>query len=378
MKTLLTAAIASFGLAVALSSSAWAQDTGEFVSFEGTADRNILLAGGNVRVEADIAEDVVVAGGEITIRGQITKDILAAGGDILVDATVGEDVRVAGGDIVVRGTIGGDVLAAGGDVRLARDLTIAGRLDAAAGNLDIDADVAGDARVAGGRVNLGGSFGGDVDATGETIRVLGGAHIAGDFVYRSLNEAEIDPNARIDGDVTFIRSDATDEFLGGAFAGVGAGSLLFLIGLIVLGGVVILWFPGAVRDVTRDMRARPGRALAVGAAVFIGTPLLAILLAISFIGFPVTIFLVGLFLAGLFAAYLAVALTLGQLILRRFRGEDSVGFWGRVGALALGILILAVAGFIPILGPIVTIVALMLGFGAMTLQVVGSRPASAI
>lgn len=378
MKTLLTAVLASFGLAVAMPSGALGQDAGEFVSFEGSADRNILLAGGNVRVDADVAEDVVVAGGEITIRGQITKDVLAAGGDILVDAMIGEDLRVAGGEVVVRGTIGGDVLAAGGDVRLARDLKITGRLDAAAGTLDVDGDVAGDARVAGGRVNLGGTFGGDVDATGETIRVHAGAHIMGDFVYRSLNEAEIDPNARIDGDVTFIRSKATDEFLGGAFAGVGAGSLLFLIGLIVLGGAVILLVPDAVRNVTNSVRSRPGRALAVGAAVFVGIPILAVLLAISIIGFPVTIFLVGLFLAGLFAAYLAVALVLGQLILRRFRGEGRGGFWGRIGALALGILILAVAAFIPVLGPIITIVALMMGFGAMTLQIVGSRPAATI
>ena len=112
--------------------------------------------------------------------------------------------------------------------------------------------------------------------------------------------------------------------------------------------------------------------------MFVGIPILAVLLAISIIGFPVTIFLVGLFLAGLFAAYLAVALVLGQLILRRFRGEGRGGFWGRIGALALGILILAVAAFIPVLGPIITIVALMMGFGAMTLQIVGSRPAAAI
>lgn len=112
--------------------------------------------------------------------------------------------------------------------------------------------------------------------------------------------------------------------------------------------------------------------------MFVGIPILAVLLAISIIGFPVTIFLVGLFLVGLFAAYLAVALVLGQLILRRFRGEGRGGFWGRIGALALGILILAVAAFIPVLGPIITIVALMMGFGAMTLQIVGSRPAAAI
>jgi len=378
MKILLTTAVASLGFFVALSSTSLGQDTGEFVSFEGPADRNILLAGGNVRVDAVAAEDVVVAGGEITIRGQISKDVLAAGGDILIDADIQEDLRVAGGDVVVRGTVGGDVLAAGGDVRLARDLKVAGRIDAAAGDLEIDAEIAGDARVAGGRIILSGTFGGDVDATGETIKVQSGAHIAGDFVYRSRSEAEIDPGARIDGDVTFIRSLATDEMFGGMFAGLGAGSLLFLIGLVVLGGVVILLVPEAVRNVSRDVRARTGRALAIGAAVFIGIPVLAVLLAITIIGIPVTIFLVGLFLAGLFAAYLSVALVVGQVILRKVRGERNGGFWSRVGALALGLLILAVAALIPVLGPIITIAALMIGFGAMAMQIIGNRPSATI
>ena len=165
---------------------------------------------------------------------------------------------------------------------------------------------------------------------------------------------------------------------GGMFASLGAGSLLFLIGLVVLGGIVILLVPEAVRNVSRDVRARTGRALAIGAAVFIGIPVLAVLLAITIIGFPVTIFLVGLFLAGLFAAYLAVALVVGQVILRKFRGERNGGFWSRVGALALGLLILAVAALIPVLGPIITIAALMIGFGAMAMQIIGNRQSATI
>lgn len=373
MKTLIAVTYASLGLVLAFASPGLAQDVGEFVSQRGPADSNVYLAGENVAVDTDATDDVIVAGGDVTVRGRIAEDVIAAGGDVLIDATIGDDLRVAGGDVIVRGSVASDVNAAGGSVRLSRGMTVGKRLMAAGGSLDIDAEVGGDTSIGGGEIRLGGTFRGDVQVAGREIVVLPGAHILGDFTYRSLNEATIDPDARIDGDITFIRSDATDEIFGGAFAGIGAGTFFFLTGLVVLGAIHLLLFPNVARAVTRDMRDRPGRALLVGAAVFIGIPVLAFLLAISFIGFPVTIFLAGVFLAGLFAAYLSAALTVGQVLARLIKRDAEARFWPRIGALVVGLLVLSVAALIPFLGPIITIAALMLGLGALALQVSRAR-----
>jgi len=377
MKTLFAASIAVLGLAF-VAGPAWTQSAGEFVSQQGPADENVYLAGENVRVDTDATDDIVVAGADVTVQGRVAEDVLAAGGEVLIDAAIGDDLRVAGGDVIVRGSVAGDVNAAGGKLSLARGLTIGKRLMAAGGEVDIDAEVGGNAMIGGAEVRLGGTFRGDVDVAGEDIVVLPGAHIVGDFTYRSLREADIDPDARIDGDITFIRSDATDSIFGGAFAGVGAGTFVFLVGLIVLGAIHLLLFPNVARAVTRDMRDRPGRALAIGAAVFIGMPVLALLLAISFIGFPVTIFIAGVFLAGLFAAYLSAALMIGQLLARAVRRSAEFDFWPRVAALAVGLLVLSVAGLIPFLGPLITIAALMLGLGALVVQISRARNEGAV
>jgi hypothetical protein len=66
-------------------------------------------------------------------------------------------------------------------------------------------------------------------------------------------------------------------------------------------------------------------------------------------------------------------LVVGQVIVHRFRRERSSGFWSRISALSLGILILAVVALIPVLGAVLTIAVLMIGFGAMTMQMIGSR-----
>ena len=68
------------------------------------------------------------------------------------------------------------------------------------------------------------------------------AHIAGDLTYRSLGEAEIHADARIDGDVTYIRSEEARDMMGGTFAGFGAAGLIFWLGLIGLGAIVIALF----------------------------------------------------------------------------------------------------------------------------------------
>lgn len=375
MKTLFLTAIAA-GLTLAVATPSIGQQYGEFVSQSGPAERNVYLAGRSVSVDTDAAGDIVVAGGDVTVRGQVAGDVIAAGRDVLVDAAVASDVRAAARDVVVRGSVAGDINAAGATVRLERGLIVGDRIMVAGGEVEIDAEIGGDAHIGGADIALGGTFLGNVDVAGQHIIVGPGARIVGDFTYRSVNEAEIDPAAQIGGDITFIRSEATEEMFGGAFAGVGAGSLLFLIGLVVLGALHLMMFPDAARLVTRDMRARPLRALATGAGVFIGMPLLAVILAITVIGFPVTIFLVAVFLAGLFAAYLSAALLMGQVLARLVRRDAESRFWPRVAALAVGLLVLSVLALVPFLGPLIVIAALMLGLGAMALQVAGARRAA--
>ena len=376
MKTIFVTAVAAAGLTLAAVTPGLGQNFGEFVSQNGPTDRNVYLAGKSVSVDTDAAEDVVAAGRDVTVRGRVAGDVLAAARDVLVDAAVGSDLRAAGRDVIVRGSVGGDVTAAGATVILERGLTVGDRIMVAGGEVDIDAEVGGDAKIAGATVRLGGTFLGNVDVTGEDITVGAGAHIAGDFIYRSLNEAVIDPAARIDGDITFIRSEMTDEMFGGAFAGVGAGSLLFLFGMVLLGAVHLMLLPGAARLVTQGMRDRPGRALATGAAVFVGTPFLAVVLAITIIGIPVTIFLVALFIAALFAAYLSASLLTGQVIARLVRSNAEDRSWPRVAALAVGLLVLSVLGLVPFLGPLIVIAALMLGLGSLVLQVLSARRAA--
>lgn len=256
-------ALAAPVLAAAVFGSAQlhAQDFDDRVLKTGQFEGNIIVGGEIVDVDAIVTGDVVAAGSEITIEDSVEGDVLAVGKEVTVRGTVLGDVRVAAMIVEMRAAAGGDIMAAGRDVRVAGESTIGGSAWLAGETIDVDGALAGPLKAAGRNININGEIGDDVELAGETIVVGPTAHITGDLTYRSLDEADIHADARIDGDVTFIRSEGPDEMMGGTFAGFGGAGVVFWLGLIVLGGILIAVFPGlsgAARQHAHRSMAHPG------------------------------------------------------------------------------------------------------------------------
>jgi hypothetical protein len=88
------------------------------------------------------------------------------------------------------------------------------------------------------------------------------------------------------------------------------------------------------------------------------------------------LFLITIFLAMSILAFVATSAAIGDWALRRFKPEFcSVRAW-RVGATVLAVLLLGLAGMVPVVGGIVVFVALLLGLGAMIIQL--RRPSPAV
>ncbi len=86
------------------------------------------------------------------------------------------------------------------------------------------------------------------------------------------------------------------------------------------------------------------------------------------IGIPITIVLSALFVVAIFSGFLVAAGALGRVCARIIGRNADISFWARVAALAVGLLLLALVGFIPVVGILVFVVALMFGLGALSLQ----------
>ncbi|HYO67426.1 MAG TPA: hypothetical protein VEU33_15230, partial [Archangium sp.] len=158
----------------------------------------------------------------------------------------------------------------------------------------------------------------------------------------------------------------------------GNGFATFLIQFAVMFGLGFLGqmlFPARMKALTADIQAKPlagGVVGLVGALSLIpaSIPLLvvSIVLAVTIIGIPVAVALWLLPLLAAAVGFTAVASSIGtRLPVMRGRKTQAM-------VMALGLLILLVAARIPVLGPLVMVAAVLVGFGAVIRTQLGRRP----
>jgi cytoskeletal protein CcmA (bactofilin family) len=304
------------------------------------------------------------AGGTVVVGADETVDGLEAfGGSVVVRGTVDGDLQAFAGSVVVAegGRVTGDVSTAAGDVRIAG--TVGGSVEAAAGNLELveGGEVGGDLSAAGGAVVVAGTVRGDATLAGESVRLAASAVVDGGVEYDA--ESFSDEGATVGGSV--VRNDD----LGGVSIGAPADALLpgwvaGVYGLLVniaLGALLLAVLPGFSRRVADRAVDSPLAAGGVGLLTVLVVPVVLVLVALTLVGIPLS--LLGLFLF-LFALWVALVY-----------GGFTVGAWltgladadNRWVALIVGIVLVGLAGRLPIVGGLVTAVVTLLGLGALAL-----------
>jgi cytoskeletal protein CcmA (bactofilin family) len=326
--------------------------------------------------------DVTVGGGET-----VPNDLYAFGGAVTVDGTVQGDLVASGGSVTLNGTVDGDVMAAGGTLRIGG--TVNGDVRSAGANVTIAGDVSEDALLAGGRVEVAsdGRVGEDLVVSSGTLTVAGtvDGNVAGTTSTYSVT-------GTIGGEDTIaIRQEGAPSAPTVADRAVD-GVTHFIA--VVLVGLLALWLaPMLMARAETTVRARPLVAAGVGLLGFIGFVVLLIAIVVAVVLLAVILGLIGLddlaalgALAGVvavgglvvaftfvvgFLADAVVGLGLAAL-LARASGQASAepdGVWRldlrTALLLALGAAIIVVLSSLPVIGWLVKLVVVVLGFGAV-------------
>ena len=354
------------GLLAALPVAAGADEFAEVVTKHGEFSENIFAAGREISVDGRVDGDVISFGRDIAVAGAVVGDVMAAGRSITVTAEIDGDVRIAGEDLITANGVTGEVMAAGRDVVLGPSAVVGGRAMLAGELVTVGGQIGGDVRAAGRVVTVTGTIAGDAELAGEEIVIAETAQISGDLTYRSLREAAIAPGAEILGDTVFIRSDGPKDYVDRFLAGGSAIGLVLFAGLFLLGVLQTLLAPGAVTLALERIR-RPWVVLGIGLAVLVLTPIATIISAVTVIGIPIAVVLFALFILALLLGYLIAAGAIGRFGLALVGRDGDRSFWRRAGALAAGMVVLAVVGFIPVLGGLVFVAALLFGVGTLAL-----------
>ena len=338
-----------------------------------TIEDDLYAFGGNIAINGTIHGDLIAAGNNISVDGNVTGDVIAAGQSVVIRGTVGGTVRAAGATIVLDGKVTNDLLAAGNELTILSNGRVGRDAIVGATNATISGQIGRDLQAGSTNVKIDGGIGGNVLATVDRLQLTDRATVGGYLKYTSKNEAQIANASSVKGTIERKTPDTGQAPLVTGPAALVLEWLKGLIGLLILGILVVFFFPGFARRAGEALVRSPWLTLAIGALVLIGLPILAVLFFA--VGALIGGWWIGFVVLSLFVVVLALsipvaAVGVGGAVLRVARRPVPVWL-----ALIIGLVVLLLVALIPILGGIVIFCALLFGMGATTIAVVGNRRA---
>jgi len=323
-----------------------------------TVTSDLYVFAGTVRVEGTIDGDLVAMGGTIEIPGTVTGDVLSAGGNVSITGTVGGDARLAAGTVSVSGTVKEDLATASGQATIDPSGTVGEDMLASVGRLSVNGTVTGDLTASAATYDKTGSVGGTEDVVINAGRFPWGTPAAAPAP--TPDQTAVVSNTALDGIQHFL--------------------------IVLLVGGLLLWLaPGTYAATKEAIQRRPLPAAGWGILGLLGylVALLVILLGMIVLAvvFGIVGFddLVGLDVLTGFVAILGT--TLGFVVICAYLADAIVGaaVAGVVmrdrsatrsrefGLMAVGAAVVVLLSLIPVIGPWVKLVVIVLGLGAVLL-----------
>jgi hypothetical protein len=258
----------------------------------------------------------------------------------------------------------GFLFRANGDVTVAQNEELGGVV-VANGNAVVHGTITETLWVISGDASVDGAVAGDVVVIDGTLRLEAAATVDNVTLIRgTLDRAE---GATITGDLTEQDTLVSFGWAGAVF------SIVMWLGftvVLVLAALAVAYAGGRQLTASGElMRQRLVPSIVTGLVLFVALPVVAVLAFITIIGIPLggTILLVvmpALWVLG----YLVAGTWLGRKLTDALGRQESAA--RPLLAAALGVVVLQLVGLVPALGPLVTVLAGMIGAGALVYRIV--------
>jgi hypothetical protein len=298
----------------------------DVVSIDSPVEDDLFAGGNTVYVNAPV-DSAIIVGGSVNVDAPIKGDLIVFGGEVDLNSDVGGKIVAAGGNINLRGDVERNVVMAGGTVRILSS-----------------SDIGRDAAISGGDVYNGGNVAGTLWVNAGNFENAG---TAGDVKFQMWEEDEAEEKSE---------------------AFISTFSLLMILGFLIVGLIILRLFPGGVFAVDREIRKSPPFKALFGFVLIVASMILIVISMISIVGLPLGLLLLTLFVVALLLANLFISFSLGRWIVSALNQT-----LGDVPSFVLGYLVLSVLFLIPYAGPIIELISISLGFGAMVYALNESR-----
>jgi len=329
-----------------------------------TVTSDLYVFAGTVRVEGTIDGDLVAMGGTIEIPGTVTGDVLSAGGNVSITGTVGGDARLAAGTVSVSGTVKEDLATASGQATIDQSGTVGEDMLASVGRLSVNGTVTGDLTASAATYDKTGSVGGTEDVVINAGRFPWGTPAAAPAP--TPDQTAVVTNTALDGIQHFL--------------------------IVLLVGGLLLWLaPGTYAATKEAIQRRPLPAAGWGILGLLGYLVALLVILLGMIVLAVVFGIVGfddLVGLGVLTGFVAIlGTTLGFVVICAYLADAIVGaaVAGVVmrdrsatrsrefGLMAVGAAVVVLLSLIPVIGPWIKFVVIVLGLGAVLLAWYGGR-----
>lgn len=329
------------------------------VAKDQTVDGNYYVSAGPMGktiMSGTVNGDMYALGASVTVNGDVANDVGILAGTAQVQGPIGQDVRVVGGDVTITGTVGGDVFVIGNSLTIPSTAHINGDVFFFGNDLDIESAVQGSIYGNAQRVRINGVVAGGVNMTAAQSLTFGDqADVKGTVQYSSYQDLVRGQGSTIEGAITKVASPSVSVY---------EQMRMLLVPLFILLFAALslfLLFRQAIQRLVVSVDLSFGRSLLVGLGVGILGPITAFLLLLTTLGVLIGIILLALVLLLYFLALAVMVAVIGTFTLRLITKEMQVS----VSSILLGGVITTILSFIPLLGPVVLGVVLLVVIGAM-------------
>jgi hypothetical protein len=289
-------------------------------------------------------------------------------GSIHSRASVAGDLRALGWSTNIEESVAGDIVAFGYSVYDSGRAS--GNVFIIAANTTLANGASGPVTIYGNNISLAGDFSGDVTivASGR-IALSASTTIRGKLSYEAPDTAFIPASATIVGGVKYTNASylpdvGTSRIL--ALTSIGLFLFARIFGTLILAGLLTGLFPKLAEALIERAYAKRPRGILLtallGFATLVATPVLLILLSLTFVGLGIALLLLILYALLAFLAVMYAGILLGGMFARRFARRETI-LW-RDGV--LGVLALSLIALVPMVGFFAALLLTVFSAGILT------------
>ena len=327
-----------------------------------------IITANQVDIEGTIIGDIFIISQSTTIAGKIEGNLFIATTTLNMtqDAKVSGSLFVVSQKMSLNGSISGSTYLAASEISTGQKFMANQELNFAAKSANLDGTFSRQINGSAETINLNGKFEANLLLKTTNLTYEPNLNVLGDIKYYAPYSALVKTDGDLSPTVTSDDFNKTNlPTFWNKFAQSLSIKLLGLIYLLIIGFLWIWLWRDKYETVVESLKDQLWPSLGFGIIVWLLIPAAFLILIFTIIGIPLALILLGFVIFWSYLSTIIAGGLLGRFVINLInKNEIKYPYL----ALFLGILILIVLYAIPIIGPIIKVIAAILAFGILVVN----------